>query len=95
MIEPLYPGQRSRILHEYPSVTRITPCVLGNAVAGTTAVRFYLPSVQEYVVFREFECILKAIYSPNTLCRENPSRFTYVYYILCSSWRSSFEVCRR
>ena len=57
MIEPLYPGYRSRILHEYPSVTRKTPRVLGNAVAGSTAVRFYLPSVQEYVVFLEFECI--------------------------------------
>ena len=64
MIEALYPGYNAaRILHEYPSFKRLTPFLLGNAVAGRRAVLFYLPSVPGYIVFRLFEGTLKAIYS--------------------------------
>ena len=86
----------ARILHEYPSVTRITPRVLENAVAGSTAVRFSLPSVQEYVVSRAFWFILNAMYVRLVQrLRETRQKFTYVYETLCSCWRCSFEVHRR
>ena len=75
---------------------RITPRVLENAVAGSTAVRFSLPSVQEYVVSRAFWFILNAMYVRLVQrLRETRQKFTCVYETLCScwsGWRCSFEV---
>ena len=51
-----------------PFCKRLTPFLLGNAVAGRRAVLFYLPSVPGYIVFRLFEGILKAIYIRLTRC---------------------------
>ena len=67
-MKPCTQANAARILHECPSFKRLTPFLLGNTVAGRTAVFFYLPSVPGYIVFRLFEGTLKAIYIRLTRC---------------------------